>query len=243
MPQTTKKTRSGVATRQTTLQTPSGVIAAYEAFPTKAGPWPAVVVVHEAWGLNDDIRRIADRFAAAGYLAVAPDLVEGGRLRCLVRAFRDLQRQGGATFADLQATVDLIAQDRRVADGRVGVVGFCLGGGFALLAGTLPAVRAVAANYGRVPDDDTLSRLCPVVASYGAEDRAFRSQAERLNRVLQQVDIDHDVRVYPGAGHSFMNQDGPRIVRVLSRITAVGYHPEAAEDAWRRIVDFFSKHV
>lgn len=234
---------SGTAWRETTIETDRGSIPTYEAFPTTVGPWPAVVVVHEVWGVNDDIRRIANRLASSGYITYAPDLVEGGKLRCIVRAFRDLQSEGGDTFADLRAVIDTVARRREVADGRVGVIGFCLGGGFALLAGTLDGVGAVSANYGRVPSEDTLAELCPVVASYGAKDRSFAKQAVRLEEQLEQHGIEHDVKVYPDAGHSFMNDGGPAAVRVLGRIMNVGYHSDSAEDAWQRILTFFNQQI
>jgi carboxymethylenebutenolidase len=219
-------------------------IRAYQAEPSAPGPWPAVVVVHEAWGLNDDIRRIADRFADNGYVAVAPDLVDGGRIRCIVRAFRDLQRQDGQTVDDLRSVIDWVADQHWVDDGRLGVVGFCMGGGFALLAGTFDGVQAIAPNYGRVPGDETVRGLCPLVASYGAKDRMFARQAERLESLAVEAGIPHDVRVYPDPGHSFMNQDsGPAVMRFLGRLTAVGYHHESAEDAWGRILEFFGTHI
>lgn len=225
------------------IETERGSIPAYEAFPGTGGPWPGVVVVHEVWGVNDDIRRIADRLASNGYVAYAPDLVEGGRLRCIVRAFRDLQREDGDTFADLRAVIETVAKRPEVADGRIGVIGFCLGGGFALLAGALDKVRAVSVNYGRVPSDDTLAQVCPVVGSYGAKDRTFAKQAARLREQLEKHGIEHDVKVYPDAGHSFMNQGGPAAVRLVGRIMSVGYHADSAEDAWQRILTFFDQQI
>jgi carboxymethylenebutenolidase len=227
---------------RTTIAADGHEIAAYVARPEGDAPWPAVLVIHEAWGLNADIERIADRFSAAGYLAVAPDLIGGG-LRCLVRAFRELARGEGRSVERARAALRWLAGHQQVDRRRVGVAGFCMGGGFALLLGADAEVRAIAPNYGRVPDDDHLERLCPVVASYGARDRAFHAQADRLERVLAAAEIEHDTKVYPGAGHSFMNQEAPWYVSLFGPIMAVGYHEESAEDAWHRILRFFAQHV
>jgi carboxymethylenebutenolidase len=160
-------------------------VSAYTARPEGTGPWPAVCVLHEAFGLNDDIRRVADRFASHGYLALAPDLVEGGRIACIVLAFRALRSGRGGAVDTLRAIVGWLADHPEVDDRRVAVAGFCMGGGFAFLMGTAPDVRAIAPNYGRVPDDDFVRQLCPTVASYGAKDRAFRGHPERLRAVLE----------------------------------------------------------
>jgi carboxymethylenebutenolidase len=218
-------------------------VAAHTARPEGAGPWPAVCVVHEAFGLNDDIRRIADRFAVNGYLAVAPDLVEGGRVTCILRAFRDMRSGHGDSIDTLRGVIDWLVGHPDVEDGRVAVAGFCMGGGFALLMGEVPAVKAIAPNYGSVPAEGKIRQLCPTVASYGALDPAFRGQGERLQSVLEAAGIPNDVKIYENAGHSFMNEGGPAIIRMAGKLAAVGYRHEPAEDAWARILSFFGDHV
>ncbi len=212
--------------------------------PTGEGPWPAVVVVHEALGLTDDIRQQADRLAAAGYLAVAPDLfTAGGVLRCLRSTFRAMLQGQGPAFGDLEATRRWLV-DRADTTGRVGVVGFCMGGGFALLAATR-GFDASAVNYGAVPEnaDEVLAGACPIVASYGKRDRIFRGAAAELEGVLTRVGVTHDVQEYPDAGHSFLNRHNLGPFSALEKVAGLNYHQPSAEDAWARILRFLDEHL
>lgn len=212
--------------------------------PTGAGPWPAVVVLHEIFGLNDDIRQHADRLAAAGYLAVAPDLYSaGGAPRCLLRTFRTLTRGEGPALADLDAT-RAWAAGRSDCTGKVGVIGFCLGGAFALPVSTR-GFDVSAPNYGVVPKDpeEALRGACPIVASYGGRDRGLPGAAPRLEAALQAGGVAHDVKEYPDAGHSFLNRHSFGPAGALLRVGGVGYEAGAAEDAWGRILRFFANHL
>lgn len=230
----------------TPLVLSSKTISHYLASPDGDGPWPAVVVLHEAFGLNADICRIADRFAANGYLALAPDLVGGGRIRCLARAFFDLSRGEGPVVDLATEVVDWLTARQDCDSGRVGVVGFCMGGGFAFLLGLSGKVGAVAPSYAAPPKElERLAGSCPVVASYGARDRVFAKFAEPVRHRLEEAGVSHDVRLYADAGHSFMNKpEGHRIIKLLGRpLLALGYRPTEAEDAWRRILAFFARHL
>ncbi|MGY1592142.1 dienelactone hydrolase family protein [Geodermatophilus sp. SYSU D00708] len=211
--------------------------------PVGDAPWPGVVVVHEAFGLTDDVRAHTDRLAAAGYLAVAPDLFTAGGLRCLKRTFGDLLRQDGPAFGDLETTRRWLA-DRPDCTDRVGIVGFCMGGGFALLAATR-GFDVSAPNYGLLPKDaeEVLGGACPVVASFGRRDRALRGAAERLEGVLTRHGVPHDVHEYPDAGHSFLNRHNVGPFAVLERIAGFGYHHPSAEDAWARMLRFLDTHL
>ncbi len=143
--------------------------------PVGDGPWPGVVVLHEAFGLTNDIRQQADRLAAAGYLALAPDLyTAGGPWRCVRATFASLMRGQGKAFADIEAARAFLAA-RGDCTGRVGVIGFCMGGGFALLTAAR-GFDAAAPNYGHLPKDalEALRGACPIVASYGRRDPSLR---------------------------------------------------------------------
>src|SRR4051812_23424172 len=156
------------AVPDTTLTTPSGEVGAYLAVPSGDPPWPGVVVIHEAFGLNADVRAHADRFAGRGYVALAPDLFSFRRPKamCALAAFRALNKRSGPAFDAIEAARTALA-DRSDATGRVGIIGFCMGGGFALLAAPRGWFDASSVNYGAVPKDaEALLRgACPIVGS------------------------------------------------------------------------------
>ncbi|MFE3055018.1 dienelactone hydrolase family protein [Nocardia sp. NPDC059239] len=223
------------------LTTPDGTIDAYIATPAGPGPWPGVVVVHDMVGVNDDMRTIAGRLSGNGYLAIVPNLFARGRVRCVPSVIRELLSNGnGTTVHDiLSARAHLIADPN--CTGRVAVVGFCLGGGFALLAAT-KGFDAAAPFYpsGRGNYEDILRGSCPIVASYGALDPANPGRGPKLERVLTDYGIDHDVKTYPGVTHAFANLTPAEPV---IRVAGLGYNEEATEDAWNRIFAFFETHL
>ncbi|MBF4629818.1 dienelactone hydrolase family protein [Clavibacter michiganensis subsp. phaseoli] len=216
------------------------------AVPDGEGPWPAVVVVHEAFGVTDVMRRQAERLAEAGFLALMPDLFSaGGARRCLVATFRTLAAGEGRAFVDVESARRALLA-RADCTGRVGVIGFCMGGGFALAAASR-GFDASSVNYGMLPEDldGVLDGACPIVASYGGRDRQLAGSADRLEAALVAHGIDHDVREYPAAGHSFLNEAemGPRPLRPVLRAVGMGPEPASAADAWRRIDAFLDAHL
>ncbi|MGI5218557.1 dienelactone hydrolase family protein [Nocardia sp. CA-290969] len=224
---------------------PRGPLPGHLSVPGSGGPWPGVVVVHDAFGLTADIRRITDRFAANGYLALAPALYRrGSRVGCVVRTLRALQDGRGDAVDDLVAARDHLAADARCT-GRVASAGFCMGGGFCLLLAPRGVFDATAPNYGVAPRGlDALRDACPTVASYGGGDRMLRGAAAQLEEVLTDGGVPHDVREYPGVGHSFMNDwRTPAPLRVVERTAGLAYSEPEAEDAWRRITAFFDEHL
>ena len=217
--------------------------------PDGEGPWPGVVVIHDIGGLSHDIRRACDRLAAAGFLALAPNLIEPGRqLRCVMAMVRALRSGAGPAVDEIVAARDQLA-GRPDCTGTVGSVGFCIGGGFCLLLAPRGVFDATAPNYGNWPrsadDADALRRSCPVVASYGARDPSLTGHSARLESILTEGAVPHDVKEYPDVGHSFMNdwRDAPWRLRVFEHIPGFRFSEPESEDAWSRIVEFFDAHL
>ena len=223
-----------------------GAATAYLAVPpTSDGPWPGVVVIHEAFGLNPDTRAHADRLAALGYLALAPDLTAGKSwLRCIRGLFRQLHAGSGPAFEVLDTARGFLAV-RADCTGKTGVIGFCMGGGFALLCAPRAGYDAAAVNYGEVPAgaEEALAGACPVVASFGGRDRSMKKGApETLERALTVLEIPHDVKLYPGSGHRFMTQASGAEAAFM-KVTGMSYQAHDAADAWDRIYAFFGRYL
>jgi carboxymethylenebutenolidase len=223
------------------LETPNGPIAATLELPTGTGPWPGVVVVHDMATYGSDIKAIARRIADNGFLALAPNLYSrGGALRCVTRVMTDLYRHRGRAVDDLSAARAMLAE-RADCTGAVGIAGFCMGGGFALVMST-QGFDAAAPFYPSLmqPYANVMPGACPVVASYGTRDPVNPGRGPALEAVLRRENIPHDVKVYDGVGHSFANKyPGAPLLRVMG----FGYDEDATNDAWRRVFDFFGAHL
>ena len=224
----------------------SAKLSAYLARPSGSGPWPGVVAIHEGYGPDDVFRRNCERVAAAGYLTIGPDLFsDGGVRRCVLATFRALFAGHGKAFADIAAGRQWLL-DQADCTGKLGIIGFCMGGGFALVAST-SGFDASAANYGQVPRGATkaLAGACPIIAHYGKRDVLMIGQAARLEKALSANGVEHDIKVYPDAGHSFLNDaaNGPAALRPLLRVAGMGPEPASSADAWARIEAFFAAHL
>ena len=214
--------------------------------PDGEGPWPAVVVMHEIFGIDEEMRKQVAHIAGMGYLALMPNLfTEGGMRRCVSATMRALSTGTGRAYADIESARQTLLADPR-STGRVGAIGFCMGGGFALMTAD-SGFDAAAVNYGILPKDlDTaLEGACPLVTSYGARDVTLKKATEKLDAVLTAKGIAHDSKEYPNAGHVFMNDklNGPAVIRPLVRVMNFGPEPESAKDAWKRIAAFFEEHL
>jgi carboxymethylenebutenolidase len=207
----------------------------FMALPGGPEPHPGVIVIHEAYGLNDHIRDVTRRFAEAGYAALAVDLFSGrNRAVCMSRYMAGMllgsvNRHG---IFDLKMALTLLAKMPEVDAARLGAIGFCMGGGFAVAwACTDSRLKVIAPFYAANPRPiEVTKRMCPVVGSYPEQD--FTANAGRtLDRALDRFGIAHDIKLYPDAHHSFFN-DQKR-----------AYDREAAEDSWKRVMKFFEEQL
>src|SRR5271155_5298550 len=220
--------------------------AAYAA-PSDGQKHPGVIVIHEIFGLNDDIRRITGKVADLGYAALAPDLYghDGIRLVCIARTLMTLNRGEGDAFKDLDSARKFLQQQAGVDAARIGVIGFCMGGGFALMYAARAPLGVAATFYGDVPkSSDQLRGVCPVLGGYGDKDRLFAAQGRRLEKLLTEQGIDHDVKIYEDGAHSSMSRNSGFLpwIGKIGPMKATS-NPEAAEDSWKRIEAFFGRHL
>jgi carboxymethylenebutenolidase len=208
---------------------------AYYARPEGAGAFPGVVVIHEAYGLNDNIRDVTRRFAAAGYAALAVDLFAGrNRVVCMARFIG--QMLSGSTenssIAELKAALDWLGARSEVDASRLGAIGFCMGGTFAIAwACSDHRLQVIAPFYARNPRPlEATRRLCPVVGSY--PDKDFTTESGRkLDAELTAANVTHDIKIYPNTKHSFFNDQG------------ANHDPAASADAWARIMAYFGERL
>ncbi len=209
----------------------------YLAEPAGGEPRPGVVVIQEWWGLDHHIRSVTDRFAAEGFVALAPDLYEGrvtDQPQEAMALLRGLSSEDGT--ARVLAAIAQLKGLARVQPKKVGVIGFCMGGSYALgVAVRSPDVGAAAPFYGGNTGQfiDQVGRIqAPVLAVFGAEDQSIPLDVvERFRAALQSAGKAADVRVYSGAGHAFLNDERP------------SYRAEQAADAWGRAVALFRENL
>ena len=222
-------------TQMTTYQSEDRQLEGYLARPEGEGPFPAIVVIHEAYGLNENIKDITRRFADQGYIALAVDLFAGrNRAVCMVRVMSSLLLNSldNRSIHDLKAALTFLSEQPGVDNSRLGAVGYCMGGSFAIAwACTDDRLKAIAPYYAGNPRPlEAVARLCPVVGSYPDKDFTTK-QGQKLDVELERYQVPHDIKIYPGAKHSFFND------------TSRNYNETAAQNSWERVLAFFGEHL
>jgi len=226
-----------IKTQDITLPSGSETLAGYLALPESGGKHPAVVVIHEWWGLNDWIKEQTRKLAENGYVALAVDLYRG-QVAYDPSLAHELMRgmPEDRAVRDLKAAFDYLAAREDVNKEKIGSLGWCMGGGFSLLlAVNEPRLAACVVNYGAMPTDAAAIQQiqAPVLGNFGADDRGIPPSAvEAFESALKTAHKSIDLKVYPGAGHAFENPTNK-----------LGYREAAAADAWARTLTFLDHNL
>ena len=217
-----------------TVEFPSGkeTVGGFLAVPEKPGTYPGLVVIHEWWGLNDWVKEETEKLADQGYVALAVDLYRGksatdpGEAHELMRGLPQ-----DRAIRDMEAAFEYLATRKDVKPGRIGSIGWCMGGGLSLqLAIHQPRLAACVVNYGSLPTDpnDLQQIIAPILGNFGADDKGITpADVQAFEKTMRGLNRRIDVKIYPGAGHAFENPNN-----------TTGYRPEAAADAWKRTLAF-----
>ncbi|WP_290518204.1 dienelactone hydrolase family protein [Alcanivorax sp.] len=206
----------------------------------------AVIAIHDIFGYTDDIERIAQRLADNGYPVLVPDLYDlpGSKALCVVKTLKAHETGKGPAFAQLEACREwLLAQSEEPVT-QVGVMGFCMGGRFAVLYASQAPVQVVAPFYGGIPKKaETLRGICPAVGGWGKQDMLYGDHGERLASHLETLGVPHDIRSYDDVGHSFMNDHQTFTFKKLGPLPPLRskFDAGASEDSWQRVLAFFEK--
>lgn len=224
-----------VNTEEITFVSGGDTLQGYVARPEGEGPFPGIVVIHEIFGLNDNIRDVARRLAGESYAALAVDLLsQRNRAVCMFNFFTGLllNSLNNSSIRDLKAALTYLSERAEVDPARLGAIGFCMGGSFAIAWSCADdRLKVIAPFYGMNPRPlESVARACPVVGSYPKADFTAK-QGRKLARELRRDGIPHDIKIYPGAKHSFFNDQGPT------------HDPAASQDAWERTLAYFDKRL
>lgn len=209
----------------------------YLSRPSEPGPWPSIVVLHEWWGLDKHFRELSRRLASEGFVVLVPDLYDGevtedpqeaARLKTSLEIPRAIDKTVGAV--SYLRTLPFVSDTNSS-----GLLGFCMGGGLALLAAKHESIEALVAYFPSIyPDAAELEEIhCPTLLHYGEEDIITpQFEIDRITTHLEKSGTPYDLFKYEGAGHAFMNDMHEEY-----------YHEEATETAWPRTIEFFKDQL
>ncbi|HET9406235.1 MAG TPA: dienelactone hydrolase family protein [Candidatus Sulfotelmatobacter sp.] len=218
--------KSGDETVQGILYTPAG-----------KGPFPALIVIHEWWGLNDWVKEQASKLSDQGYVTLAVDLYRG-KVATTPEMAHEIMRGVPEDRArrDLHAAFEYLASQPNVKKDRIGAIGWCMGGGYALdVALQEPTLAADVINYGHLATDtDALKKIhAPILGLFGAQDHGIPPEdVRKFGAALDGMGKNAEIKIYPDAGHAFENPNNKD-----------GYRPEDAADAWKLTTDFLAKNL
>jgi carboxymethylenebutenolidase len=218
--------KSGDETVQAALYTPVG-----------KGPFPAIIVIHEWWGLNDWVKEQASKLADQGYEVLAIDLYRG-KVATTPDMAHELMRGVPEDRAkrDLHAAFEYLASQPNVKKDRIGAIGWCMGGGYSLdVALQEPTLAADVINYGHLATDpQSLKKInAPILGMFGGQDRGITpDDVHKFEAAMKQEGKKVDVKIYDDAGHAFENPNNKD-----------GYRAADAADAWKRTVDFLAENL
>ena len=228
-----------VLTHNVSYEGKAGLVAGYLARPMRAGQYPGLIVIHENRGLDDYARDVARRFAKEGYVALAPDFLsrQGGTMKANPQGtglpnIRELAPSQGVV-EDAEAGIRYLRVLPDVRRDRMGVVGFCWGGGMAFITATQARdLKAVVVYYGPSPSPLDLVKdiQAPVLANYGEKDPNINKGIPDTETAMKKYNKVYDYKIYPGAQHAFSNDTNPE-----------RYDAKAAKEAWERTMEFFKK--
>jgi carboxymethylenebutenolidase len=230
-----------ILTHNVSYEGKAGPVAGYLARPMKAGQYPGLIVIHENRGLDDHVRDVARRFAKEGYVALAPDFLsrQGGTMKANPKGgglpnIRELAPSQGV-IEDAEAGIRYLRVLPDVRRDRMGVVGFCWGGGMAFITATQARdLKAVVVYYGASPSPLDLVKdiQAPVLANYGEKDPNINKGIPDTEAAMKKYNKVYDYKIYPGAQHAFNNDTNPE-----------RYDAKAAKEAWERTMEFFKKNL
>lgn len=205
--------------------------------PAGKGPFPAVIAIHEWWGLNDWVKEESAKLSDEGYVVLAVDLYRGKVAKTPDEAHEIMRGlPEDRAKRDLHAAFEFLASRPDVKKDRIGAVGWCMGGGFSLdVALQEPTLAADVINYGHLAtDNDALKKInAPILGSFGAQDRGITpDDVHKFEATLKQLGKNVEIKIYDAAGHAFENPNNKD-----------GYRPADAADAWKRTLDFLAANL
>ena len=228
-----------ITTQEVSYPGKAGNLKAYIARHKANGKHPVVIVVQEWWGLNENIKDIARRFANEGYFAIAPDMYSRQGNKVASDPNTAAQLMGGLKTADgiedLKSTIGWLRAQPGTMSSKIGITGYCMGGTYAtLLPCESKEISAAAPFYGEIPSDEKIKNLnCPMFYAYGANDGWIqRADVERLGADLKQFGKKGEAKIYEGCDHGFFNDTRKDV-----------YAPAAAKDAWQHTLELFAANL